>query len=81
MEAVPSAGAPFDDLEVAVDQAIAACDGDVRGALRALIVANGFLAEQNAALSKELDWAWHWISPGYTRSTNKRRMKTGDPDQ
>jgi hypothetical protein len=70
---------PRDDLELSVDQAIAACDGDPRSAVRALVVANNFLTEQNATLSKELDWAWHWVSPGYTPSTNKRRMKSGDP--
>ena len=30
------------DLEVAVDEAIKACDGDLRATVRALIVANGF---------------------------------------
>ena len=69
-----------DDLEAAVNAAIAACDGDVRAAIRALIVANDLLLERNAALVAELDHAWHWISPGYTRSTNRRRMKSGDPD-
>jgi hypothetical protein len=69
-----------DDLEAAADAAIAACDGDLRATIRALVVANDFLAEQNQALSAELDYAWRWISPGYTRSTNKRRMKSGDPE-
>jgi hypothetical protein len=69
-----------DDLDLAVDAAITACDGDPRATIRALIVANSFLTEQVDALAKELDWAWHWISPGYTRSTNKRRMRSGDPD-
>jgi hypothetical protein len=32
-----------DPLEVATDQAIAACDGDVRATVRALIVANALL--------------------------------------
>jgi hypothetical protein len=45
-----------------------------------LIVANGFLTEQIDALSKELDYAWKWVSPGFTRSTLKRRMTTGDPE-
>lgn len=37
-----------DPLEVAADQVIAACDGDVRAAVRALIVARGLLeAELN----------------------------------
>jgi negative regulator of sigma E activity len=67
-----------DDLEAAVDAAIAACEGDVRATVRALLVANNFLTEQNATLSAELDWAWHWVSPGYTRTTNRRRMKTGE---
>jgi hypothetical protein len=58
----------------------AACDGDLRATIRALIVANNFLTEQVDTLAKELDWAWHWISPGYARSTNKRRMKSGDLD-
>jgi hypothetical protein len=30
-------------LDAAVDQAIAACDGDMRSTIRALIVANEFL--------------------------------------
>jgi hypothetical protein len=34
---------------------------------------------QNQALGAELDYAWKWISPGYTRSTNRHRMTTGDP--
>jgi len=71
---------PFGDLESAIDAAIAACDGDPRATVRALVVANNFLAEQVSALSTELDYAWRWISPGYTRSTNRRRMKSGDPD-
>jgi hypothetical protein len=69
-----------DDLEMAVAAAIAACDGDSLAAIRALIVANHFLTEQVDMLTRELDWAWHWISPGYTRSTNKQRMKSGDPE-
>jgi hypothetical protein len=35
-----------DQLEAAADQAIAACDGDVREAVKALIVANHFLETQ-----------------------------------
>ena len=40
---------PYADLETAVDAAIAMCDGDLRDTIRALIVANGFLAEQARA--------------------------------
>lgn len=32
-----------DDLEQAVDAAIAACDGDLRATVRALVIANNFL--------------------------------------
>ena len=46
----------LDALEIATDQVIAACDGDVRAAVRALIVAKGLLeaelAEVHAATSK-----------------------------
>jgi hypothetical protein len=35
-----------ENLEVAVAQAIAACDGDLRATIRALIVANAFLEKQ-----------------------------------
>ena len=31
------------ELEIAIDQAIAACDGNLRATIRALIVANNFL--------------------------------------
>ena len=48
---------------------IAACDGDPRATVRALIVANSFLTEQVDTLTKELDWAWHWITPGYTAAS------------
>jgi len=70
----------FSDIESAIDAAIAACDGDLRDTVRALVIANDYLIEQNTVLSAELDYAWRWISPGYTRSTNRRRMKSGDPD-
>jgi len=69
-----------DALERAVEQAIAACDGDLRATIRALVVANSFLTEQTTVLSQELDYAWRWISPGFTRSQLKRRMTTGEPE-
>ena len=42
-----------DDLDGAVDAAIAACDGDPRAAVPALLVANNFLTEQVDALATE----------------------------
>lgn len=48
MSADPKPLLEADPLEVAADQVIAACDGDVRAAVRALIVARGLLeAELN----------------------------------
>jgi len=34
------------ELEIAIDQAIAACDGNLRATIRALIVANNFLESE-----------------------------------
>jgi hypothetical protein len=55
-----------DPLELAADQVIAACDGDVRAAVRALIVANGML-------EAELNDVRAATSEGYARGRMKRR--------
>ncbi len=47
-----------DDLEAAVDQAIAACGGDMRAAIRALIVANDFLENEVGELMKAVSHAY-----------------------
>ena len=49
-----------DQLEAAADQAIAACDGDAREAVKALIVANAFL-------ETELEKLRAAASTGYAR--------------
>jgi hypothetical protein len=49
-----------DRLEAATDQAIAACGGDARQAVTALIVANEFLVEHVAELQAA-------VSNGYAR--------------
>jgi hypothetical protein len=49
-----------DQLEAAADQAIAACGGDAREAVKALIVANQFL-------ETELEKQRAAVSPGYAR--------------
>jgi hypothetical protein len=54
----PEAGA--DRLEAATDQAIAACGGNARDAVKALIVANEFLEAQMKALQAA-------VSTGYAR--------------
>src|SRR4051794_36426459 len=48
------------EVEVAADQAIAACGGDAREAVKALLVANGFLEAQVAELRAS-------VSAGYSR--------------
>jgi hypothetical protein len=45
-------------LEKAVDQAIAACGGDLRATIRALIVANNYLADEVAELMKAVSHAY-----------------------
>jgi hypothetical protein len=47
-----------EELQVAVDQAIAACDGDMRSAIRALIVANNYLESEISELMKAVSHAY-----------------------
>jgi len=47
-----------DDLDLAVDQAIAACDGDLRATVRALIIANNFLESEVGELMKAVSHAY-----------------------
>jgi hypothetical protein len=47
-----------DGLEAAVDQAIAACDGDMRSTVRALIVANDYLETEVTELMKAVSQAY-----------------------
>jgi hypothetical protein len=62
MSAAPESSTPSPtvDLGVAADQAIAACGGDAREAVKALIVANGFLETENEVLRAS-------VSAGYSR--------------
>jgi hypothetical protein len=52
-----------DPLEAAADQAIAACGGEVREAVKALIIANHLLEEKLRAL----------VSAGYVRLPRDRK--------
>jgi hypothetical protein len=62
----PNAQPDVEQLKAAVDQAIAACGGDAREAVKALIVANEFLENELATQ----------VSRGYTRGVRHRRFKT-----
>ena len=55
----------YSDLEVSVNEAIEACDGDLRATVRALIVANAFLEE-------ELSRTRQMLSHGYVRGRVRR---------
>jgi hypothetical protein len=48
----------IDRLEAATDQAIAACGGDARDAVRALIVANEFLESEVCELMQAVSQAY-----------------------
>jgi hypothetical protein len=54
-----------DALEIATDQAVAACDGDLRATVQALIVANGLL-------EAELKDVYAVASKGYARGRVRR---------
>ena len=47
-----------DGLEAAVDQAVAACGGDMRSTIRALIVANEYLETEVGELMKAVSHAF-----------------------
>jgi hypothetical protein len=72
MSAAAETPAPA-DLEAAADQAIAACGGDAREAVKALIVANGFLEAQVEGLRAS-------VSAGYSRGRFELRDRRDDPD-
>jgi hypothetical protein len=60
MSTAPSPQSDADQLEAAADQAIAACGGDAREAVKALIVANQFLETDLEKLKAA-------VSMGYAR--------------
>ena len=74
--AEPASDAP-DSLEAAVEQAIAICDGDVRAALRATLVANSFLADEVERLTRAAScgFARGKISPARNASARLDRWR------
>jgi hypothetical protein len=71
-----------DLLEAGVEQAIAICDGNMRAALRAALIANSFLADEVERLTREvsLGFARRGISPARRASERLNRwrgMSTG----
>ena len=74
--AQPARHAP-DLVEAAVGQAIAICDGDVRAALRAALIANSFLADEVERLTREVSrgFARGRISPARRASERLNRWR------
>ena len=68
MSSVSKPNEQDDGLDAAVEQAIAVCDGDMRAAIGALIVANNFLESEMSELKKA-------VSHAYTRG--RFRSNTG----
>ena len=64
--ALTDSGAESERLDMAAGQAIAACDGDLRATIKALIVANEYLEAQ---ISKE-------YARGYREGCDFGRWKT-----
>lgn len=58
MSSVSKPNEQDDGLEAAVEQAIAVCDGDMRAAIRALIVTNNFLESEISELKKAVSHAY-----------------------
>lgn len=58
MSSVSEPNEQDDGLDVAVEQAIAVCGGDMRAAIRALIVANNFLESEMSELKKAVSHAY-----------------------
>ena len=56
--AAPNPQADADRLEMAADEAIAACGGDLRDALKALIVANEYLESEVCELMQAVSHAY-----------------------
>ena len=56
--ASPANAQDGDEFEAAIDQAIAACDGDMRATIRALIVANNYLESEVSELMKAVSHAY-----------------------
>jgi hypothetical protein len=58
MSSVSKPNEQDDGLDAAVEQAIAVCDGDMRAAIRALIIANNFLESEISELKKAVSHAY-----------------------
>jgi hypothetical protein len=65
-----TAAKPSDDLEASIEAVIAACDGDPRAAVRALLIANSYLEAEVVRLAKA-------VSPGFVRGLVRSKPPPG----
>ena len=72
-----------DPLDLAVEQAVAICDGDVRAALRAALVANSFLTAEVERLTQAVSFGFLRGRSSARRASEKldewREISSGDP--
>lgn len=68
-ERVPAERSPFDVSEAEIDEAIAACEGDPRATIRALLVGQAYLEHEMSRVQAD-------ASAGFRRS--RRRHALGD---
>jgi hypothetical protein len=73
MSSAPNPQSDADQLEAAADQAIAACGGDARDAVKALIIANQFL-------ETDLEKLRAAVSMGYTRGRTAKTLSRDRKD-
>jgi hypothetical protein len=68
-----------DELEAAADQAIAACGGDAREAVKALIVANRFLETdlEKVRAAVSLGYTCHFIQSNWTLPHRAEKIESG----
>jgi hypothetical protein len=74
MSSAPNPQSDADQLEATADQAIAACGGDARETVKALIAANHFLETDLEKLKAA-------VSTGYARGKLFEAAKTLPPDR
>lgn len=63
------------ELEATIDEAIASCDGDVRAAVRALLLALGVYELEVATLREDIARVRAAVSPGYVRGRLGRQQQ------
>jgi len=69
----PGLSDPIEVSDEDVDEVVAICEGDLRAAIRALLVENEFLSRLLAIAQQEMSW-------GYVRGRPSRAMKEAEQE-